>query len=131
MQSRLKSLKQHRLAKSERGLTLVGLILVGVLLVLVSILGMKVAPVVLEYYTVLEDVKATAHDPRLIQAGAAEIRAAYVKRMQISGATAITGADLEIGREGGQLAISFAYDKKVHLFRNVSLLFEFEGSSTD
>lgn len=131
MQSKPTSLKQPRLAKSQRGLTLVGLFFAGVLLVLVSVLGMKVAPVLLEYYTVLADVKATAHDPRLIQAGAAEIRATYVKRAQISNATAITAADLDISREAGQLVISFAYDKKIHLFRNVSLLFEFEGSSSD
>ncbi len=41
----------------------------------------------------------------------------------------ITGQDLEVTKEGGELVISFAYTKKVPLFKNVSLVFDFEGAS--
>ena len=42
---------------------------------------------------------------------------------------AISSQDLDISKDGGDLVIAFAYPKKVKLFGNVSLLFEFEGSS--
>ena len=37
--------------------------------------------------------------------------------------------DLEITKDGIELVISFSYQKKIPLFSNVSLVFDFEGSS--
>jgi hypothetical protein len=42
----------------------------------------------------------------------------------------VTPQDLDITKEGGELVISFKYEKKVPLFANVSLVFDFEGSSS-
>jgi hypothetical protein len=41
----------------------------------------------------------------------------------------ITPQDLDITKEGGELVISFAYTRKVPLFHNVSLVFDFAGAS--
>ena len=46
-------------------------------------------------------------------------------------ANVLTAADLEITKEGGELVISFAYTAKVPLFKNASLVFDFEGSSAN
>jgi hypothetical protein len=42
----------------------------------------------------------------------------------------VTGADLEISKDGGDTVISFAYTKKIPLFANVSLLIDFAASSS-
>ena len=41
----------------------------------------------------------------------------------------MTGAELEIGKDGGEVVISFAYAKKIPLFANVSLLIDFAAST--
>jgi hypothetical protein len=42
---------------------------------------------------------------------------------------AITAQDLDISKDGGDLVITFSYPKKVPLAGNVSLMFDFAGSS--
>lgn len=115
--------------RKQKGVTLIGLIFVGGVLIMAAVLGMKVAPDVMEYYTILGNVKATAADPGLRGAGVPQIRAAYLKRLQVAGGGAVGADDLDISKDGGEVVISFAYSKKVHLFANVSLLLDFEGSS--
>ena len=55
---------------------------------------------------------------------------AYLKRVEIDGAGSVAPDDLDISKEGNEIVISFAYPKKIPLFGNVSLLVEFEGSSS-
>ena len=38
-------------------------------------------------------------------------------------------AAIVLAKEGGELVISFAYMRKIPLFGNMSLVFDFEGSS--
>lgn len=115
----------------QKGITLTGLLFVGVGLVLVAVLFMKVVPSVSEYYTTLDIVKATASDPSLSSAGMAQIRSAYQRRMLVADVESVGPEDIDIGKEGGSIVISFSYEKRVHLFRNVSLLIEFSGSSAE
>ncbi|OYW28196.1 MAG: hypothetical protein B7Z51_08360 [Methyloversatilis sp. 12-65-5] len=44
--------------------------------------------------------------------------------------SSVTPADLDIIKDSNGVEVSFAYDRKVHMFGPVSILFEFEGSAT-
>ncbi|MBL8488097.1 MAG: DUF4845 domain-containing protein [Rhodocyclaceae bacterium] len=116
--------------KHQRGLTLISLVVVGVLISMVAVVGIKVAPDVIEYFTIVKNVKATAQDPSIKGTTVAEIRKAFQRRAQIDGINAISENDLDIGKEGNEIVISFAYSKKVPLYGPVSLLIDFEGSSS-
>lgn len=115
--------------RKQKGMTLTGLIFVSIVLVFVALLAMKVFPVVVDYYTIVGNVKAVTNDTSLREAGVAQIRGAYLKRMQVSGATDVLPEDLDISKEGSDIVISFSYSKKVRLFGNVSLLLDFENST--
>ncbi|MFA6313114.1 MAG: DUF4845 domain-containing protein [Sterolibacterium sp.] len=115
--------------KRQRGVGLLTLILGGGLFFFVALLGMKVFPDVLGYFTVVKNVKATAHDPGLAGSGVSQIRNAYLKRTQVEGGSPVDAQDLDITKEGNEIVISFAYSKKIPLFANVSLVIDFEGSS--
>lgn len=119
------------LMRKQKGFTLSGLIMGGFVLFFLALLGMKVGPEVGEYYKILKNVKATAHDPALQEASVQQIRMAYLKRVEIDGAGSVGIDDLEITKEGNEIVISFAYPKKIPLFANVSLLIEFAGSSSE
>ncbi len=116
--------------QAQKGFTLTGVIFGGAILFFLVVLGLKVGPSVSEYYTVLKNIKATAHDPGLQSASVQQIRMAYLKRVEIDGAGSVAPDDLDISKEGNEIVISFAYPKKIPLFGNVSLLVEFEGSSS-
>lgn len=112
----------------QRGLTLTGMILWCIVIALVVITGMRVVPSATEYYKILKDVKAVAGS----SAGKTvpEIRKAFDRYADVDHVKDITSADLEISKDGNGVVISFSYEKRIPLFANVSLLIDYQGSSS-
>jgi hypothetical protein len=113
--------------KKQRGVALSGVLVWGFIISLVAVLAMKVVPEYVTYFKILKDVKAVA----LNSSGKTvpEIRASFAKYMEVEHVSTITPADLDISKEGNTIVIAFAYEKRIPLFYNVSLLIDFEGSS--
>jgi len=116
--------------KLQRGFSLNSVMIGGVVVALVALLAMKVLPDWIEYGKVVKAVKATAGDGSLKEASVAQVRAAYARRADIDEIKNLTAQDLDITKEGDELVISFAYTRKIPLFGNMSLVFDFEGSSS-
>jgi hypothetical protein len=114
--------------RRQRGLSLLGLIIGGGIVVFLAIVGMKVTPAYIEYFTIQKHLRELARSPDA--ASIKEIQNAFDKRADIDDITALKGADLNISKSGNQVYISASYEKKVPLFGNVSALFDFEVSST-
>jgi hypothetical protein len=113
--------------KHQRGVTLSGLLIWGIIIAVVAMMGMKVAPEFIDYYKIRKDIEATAAN-----AGGktvAEIRSTFGKYADVDHIQAISAADLDISKEGNKVVIAFAYEKRIPLFPNVSLLIDFQGSS--
>jgi hypothetical protein len=115
--------------KLQRGFSLNTVMIGGVVFALVALLAMKVLPDWIEYGKVVKAVKATAIDTSLKDASVPQVRASFSRRADIDEIKSITAQDIEITKEGGELVIAFEYTKKIPLFGNLSLVFEFEGSS--
>jgi hypothetical protein len=113
----------------QRGLGFVGVLLVLVAIVLAAIAGMKVVPAYIEYYTIKKAISGMTQSGELRNASVTEVRKAFDRRAAIDEISSISSRDLEIGKEGNEVVIGFAYEKKINLFKNVSLLIEFTGSS--
>jgi hypothetical protein len=112
----------------QRGVTLSGLLIGAVILIFVALLGMKIAPAYIEYGQIKKAVAAIAGAEGRTGT-VSDIQKAFGRRAQIDDITVITGQDLDITKDRGQVVISFAYAKKIPLFSNVSLLIDFAGSS--
>ncbi len=114
--------------KYQRGVALSGLIFWGIILVLVSVLGMKVAPTTLEYFKILKNSKTVVS-----QAGpdatVADIRKAFDRFSEIDYITEFNSSQLEISKNAGKIVIEFAYEKRIPLFANVSLVIDYKGST--
>ena len=113
--------------KKQRGVTISGLLFWAVPLVLGAILFARLVPEYLDYYKIVKSVKTVASSSSAQTVS--EIKADYEKFASVDGIKSISSADLDISKEGNQVVIAFAYERRVHLFANVSLLLEFEGSS--
>ena len=114
---------------NQRGVTLSGLMVWGIIIAMVAILGMKVLPEVIDYYKIKKIVASTAANAS--GKTVPEIRAIYGKYADVDHIQTITPADLDISKEGNEVVIAFAYEKRIPLFGNVSLLIDFEGSSSE
>lgn len=114
--------------KAQRGVALSGLLYWGVIFAVVAMVGIKVVPEVIDYYKIKKSVTSTAANAS--SKTVPEIRVAYSKYAEIEHISTITPADLDISKEGSDVVISFAYEKRIPLFTNVSLLINFEGSAS-
>ena len=115
--------------KLQRGVSLNGLMIGGVIVALVALLAMKAVPPWIEYGNLLKAVRGTATDATLKDASVTQVRQAFARRADMDNVTSVAPQDLDVTKEGDELVISFEYSKKVPLFSNVSLVFDFEGSS--
>lgn len=113
--------------KRQLGLSLGGLIFGSVVLIFVALLGFKVAPKYMEFFTAKEAITAIANSGETTPA---EIRKSFDARQAIDEMPSLKPSDLVISREGGQVTISFAYRKEIPLFANVGLYIDFQASST-
>ena len=113
----------------QRGVSLNGVMIGGVVFALVALLAMKALPPWIEYGNLVKAVKGTATDGSLKEASVSQVRAAFAKRAEMDDIKSVTPQDIQVTKEGNDLVISFEYSKKVPLFGNTSLVFDFEGSS--
>ncbi len=116
--------------KTQRGVTLTGLIMASFFIALAALLGMKVVPEYIEYGKVMSSLKAIAGDASMRSASVSEVRAAYARRAETSYISSVTAQDIDVTKEGGALVLSVSYTRRIPLFGPASLLLDFEGSTS-
>lgn len=110
--------------KSQRGLTFLGLLFVGIILAFTGVVVAQVVPTYIEFMAVQKAVdKASAGET------VAEVRSIFDKASQIDDIRTISGKDLEVGKEGNKVVVSFAYERDVHLAGPAYLVMRYQGRS--
>ncbi len=115
--------------KRQTGMSLIGLLLTGVLLGGVFLLGMKTVPAFTEYTAIKRAINSIASNGGG-NASISELRKDFDRHAAVDDITSVRGADLGIAKRAGAVQISIAYERKVPVVANVSLVFDFEASST-
>ncbi len=113
--------------RKQRGLSFIGFIFLLALIAAAAIVGFKITPVYVEFFSIKKMLASTAVEGREMQP--AEIRRLFERKLAAEYVEAVTSADLEIGKDGGQVTLAVAYTRKTPLVANVSLLFEFQADS--
>ena len=116
-----------RTARRQRGLSLIGLIFVGLIVVALIALGFKTVPAVIEYIAIERAIQKIKNEGSTVR----DIQAAFERHRTIDDITSITSNDLDITKEGDKIVISYAYQKKIPILDNVSLVIDFAGTTRD
>ena len=113
--------------KTQRGITMIGLLLVAIVVAFLGIVTIKVVPTVLEYQSILKAVKKAGTEG----SNPLEIKTIYSKAMEIDQIiSSVKPDDLTITPDGnGRFDVSFAYNKEIPLIANAYLLIKYEGTS--
>jgi hypothetical protein len=111
----------------QSGVSIMGLILGSVVLIFVLLLGMKLFPPYMEYFTAKKHITQIAHEQRTGTVG--DVRKAWQLKTAIDEVPSVNDKDLEITKDGGEIVISFAYRKEVPLFANVGVYLDFAATS--
>jgi hypothetical protein len=118
-----------RFAQRQQGLGFFGVLVLLIAIVFVAIVGMKLVPAYIEFYTIKKAVTGMTQSGELRGATVADVRRAFDRRAAVDDITALRPEDLEITKEGNDIVVSFAYEKRIPLFYNISVLIDFAGSS--
>src|SRR5438045_6239430 len=108
----------------QRGMSLVGLIFGGGLLAFVAIVGMKLLPAYIEYFSV-KKIFASMEQAGDIKGSVRDIRSSFDKRNAIEDVKSVKSEDLEITKEGGETVITASWSSKITLVGNASACFDF------
>ena len=112
----------------QRGLTLIGLLFWGATAAVTAVVGMKVFPTVLEYYTVQRVVdRIAAGNPATVP----QVRQEFDRATQVEySIQSIKASDLVVTKDGSdKVVIEFAWDKEIDLFGPVYLMIKYRGKS--
>jgi type II secretory pathway pseudopilin PulG len=109
----------------EAGVSLSGLIVVLVVLGALAVMAMRVFPAWVEYRSIKQAIVAA----KAAGGSNREMQQAFERSAEINNITVIGSKDLVITRDNGQAEVSFAYEKRIPLAANVSLLIDYAGTT--
>ena len=115
---------------TQRGLTILGFLLVAAVVIIFAMVGFRVVPSYVEYYSVKKSLDDTMRggnvDPNNLQA----FRAELARRLQTSYVENVKANDAVVRRDGNQITAELAWERRLHMFGNAYILLEFEVTSS-
>lgn len=116
--------------KQQRGLSMFGFLIGAIVLIFATVFAMKLIPSYMQDGEIQSVFNAVAHDPEMQNATMQDIRMSYVKRASVQNIDAIKLDDVQIGKDASGISLSASYQVKIPLVANVSLVLDFNPSSS-
>lgn len=110
--------------QQQRGLTFFGLLVVGGLLAFTGVIVAQIVPTYIEFMAVEKAAQKASAGTTV-----SEVRSIFDKAAQIDDIRTISGKDLEVGKEGDQVVVSFAYAREIHVAGPAYLVMKYQGRS--
>ena len=114
----------------QLGVSMFALLIVAGILIALAVIGMKLTPSYLEFFSIKKAVIALGHEARG-GSSVAEIRKSFDRRAMVDDMTSVKGSDLEVTKDSGGIVITAAYRKEIPLVANVGIYIEFNASSKE
>jgi len=114
--------------QQQRGLSIVGFIFVAAMVICVAMVGFRVVPSYIEYFTV-KKVMADTLDRSKDGFSIAQFRRDFDLKASADYIDSVKGTDIDVTMEGNSLVATANWSKQLHLVGNVSLLLEFEAQA--
>ena len=111
--------------KKQQGISLVGLIFVAAVLGVVGVFGAQIVPSFMEYRAIKNSIGIAKATGGSVQ----EMRTSFDRNADVAYITTIAGRDLQFTRDNGKVEISFAYEKRLPIAGNVSLVIDYSGTT--
>ena len=118
--------------RKQNGMTLIGMLLTVVVVAMAAIVVMRIVPVYLQYYTILESIKGLNSTPSSSLTGDAfsdvqELKKSLTKRLDINGVEDLRDDQIVISPDGeNKFTVKIKYQVVRPLVYNISLLFDFD-----
>lgn len=113
----------------QLGISLSGLMVGAAIFIVLAMVGMKMGPSYLEFASIKKAVVAIAQEKP--GASVTDVRKAFDARATIDAISTVSGKDLEVTKDGGELLISASYRKEIPLAGNVGVYIDFRAVSKE
>ena len=109
---------------AQRGLSMIGFLFVAVVIIVVAIVGFRMVPSYVEYYTIQSAVEKSLRDapdptPQVV-------KKSFEKYIAADYIDSVTQNDLTVTKEGNVITATGSWQKQLHMIGNVSLLLDFD-----
>lgn len=115
--------------KPQRGLSMIGFLFVATVVVVCVMIGFRVAPSYIEYYSVTKALEQSLYEAKDLNS-AAEIRKAFQKHADAGYIESVSGKDVDVVKNKNEVTASASWTRKLPLVANASLLLDFEATAT-
>ena len=112
----------------QRGMTVIGMLLLIVVIAFVALIGMKVVPMYIQYFSIKSTIENVRKEPLLAQMTTSDIQNAIQKRFDIGYVDNISARDLKIRNERSGRVLDLIYQDERSLFYGLYVLLKVNES---
>ena len=113
----------------QSGMTFIGLVLVIAAVVFIAIIGIKVTPAYLEFFSIKKIINKIGHEGNFAQMSKKEITDEFDNGANISYVTVIKSSDLTIEKNDAGNLVKAEYQVVLPIVANASILLDFSTST--
>ena len=111
-------------AKRQSGLTLIGFLFVALVVVVIALVGFRMLPSYIEYFSVKKALAGALEDA--VDGQPATVGRVFERRLAADYVESVRWQDLEVTKENNQIVGNVSWETRLPLVYNVSLVIDFE-----
>jgi len=115
--------------RKQSGLSMLWFLFVVVVALITTVVGFRVLPAYIEYFSVQKALQESLRDVRDLNA-TSELRRNFQKKADAGYIESVDGRDIEVKKVGNEFVANVSWTRKLHLVGNASLLLEFDAVAT-
>ena len=114
--------------RRQRGVSIIGFMFVAAVLIVIALVGFRVLPSYIEYFTVQKALEASLADES--NQTPQDLRRSLERRLSADYVDAVRASDLTVSKDGNTVVASLAWQKILHMAGNASILLDFEATAS-
>ena len=119
------------MAKRQGGMSFIGLIVIFSVVGLIFLLGLKIIPAYLDYFTVKKIIANMKNSDEVKTGTVADIRKSFDKRVSADYSEVVKSEDLEITKDGNDTVVTAVWTHRIPIIPRHTLLIDFSTSTAD
>ncbi|MCW8927127.1 MAG: DUF4845 domain-containing protein [Xanthomonadales bacterium] len=116
-----------RVHRKQGGLTLIGFVIVLAMVIFVAFIGMKIAPIYMEYYSVVSAMNGVASERGSANLSPFDVRVKVLNRLYVSySAENVKEQHIKLSRSSQGVTLRVAYEVRKPVIGNLDVVAKFD-----
>lgn len=115
-------------AGRQRGMTVIGMLLLIIVIAFIALIGMKVVPMYIQYYSIKSTVESIRKEPQLAQMSTQDIHNGIQKRFDIGYVENVKASDLKVRNDRSGRVIDLVYQDEREVFNKLFVVLKVNES---